>query len=128
MKSKKAPSFLNAVKKAIDKDRSRRIVLSGSARLMLMRNVSESLAGRAVYEDLMPFSNGELKGNKYSGWIEEFMETGGLPSSFTKGQRVGKSALYSAKGLFRGYLPPLIVIDREDQGCRVVEGVCESIP
>lgn len=111
----KAPSFLNAVKKAIDKDRSRRIVLSGSARLMLMRNVSESLAGRAVYEDLMPFSNGELKGNKYSGWIEEFMETGGLPSSFTKGQRVGKSALYSAKGLFRGYLPPLIVIDREDQ-------------
>ena len=96
----KAPSFLNAVKKAIDKDRSRRIVLSGSARLMLMRNVSESLAGRAVYEDLMPFSNGELKGNKYSGWIEEFMETGGLPSSFTKGQRVGKSALYSAKGLF----------------------------
>src|SRR5512135_674103 len=62
----KAPAFLHAVKKAVDQDRSRRIVLSGSARLILMKNVSESLAGRAVYADLMPFCNGELQGVKYS--------------------------------------------------------------
>lgn len=50
----KAPALLSAVKRAVDRDRGLRFVLSGSANLLLMRQVSESLAGRAVYFVLDP--------------------------------------------------------------------------
>jgi predicted AAA+ superfamily ATPase len=38
-------------------------VLSGSANLALLKNVSESLAGRAVYVPLMPFNRRETEGH-----------------------------------------------------------------
>ncbi len=42
------PGLLSAVKRAIDRNRSAgRFLLTGSANLLLMRQVSESLAGRA---------------------------------------------------------------------------------
>ena len=44
------PALLSAVKRAIDRDRTAgRYLLTGSANLLLMRQVSESLAGRASY-------------------------------------------------------------------------------
>ncbi len=55
----KAPAVLSAVKAAIDGDPSRRFVLSGSANLLLMSRVSESLAGRAAYLELGPLALGE---------------------------------------------------------------------
>lgn len=111
----KAPEFLHAVKKAVDKDRSRRIVLSGSARLILMKNVSESLAGRAVYYDLMPFSFGELKGKGYDDWLERFMETGSLPSLSVK-DYLGDKEVHGNLGmnLFRGFLPPVALLKKEE--------------
>ena len=36
-------------------------VLSGSANLLLMRRVCESLAGRAVYLTLLPMTSGEVQ-------------------------------------------------------------------
>jgi predicted AAA+ superfamily ATPase len=59
----RAPELLVAVKRAIDKDRRPgRFLLSGSANLSLLKGVSESLAGRAVYLTLRPFSLRELRG------------------------------------------------------------------
>ncbi len=56
----KAPGLLAAVKQAADtRPGHYRFVLSGSANLLLMRQVSESLAGRAVYFVLDPMSLGE---------------------------------------------------------------------
>ena len=55
----RAPGLLSAVKRAVDTDRRRRFVLSGSANLLLMHHVSESLAGRAVSFVLDPMSLGE---------------------------------------------------------------------
>ena len=44
------PELLHAIKRAIDRGRRRgRYLLTGSANLLLMRGVSESLAGRAAY-------------------------------------------------------------------------------
>ncbi|MCS5699577.1 AAA family ATPase [Cyanobium sp. FGCU-52] len=44
------PSLLSAVKRAIDRNRTAgRFLLTGSANLLLMRQVSESLAGRASH-------------------------------------------------------------------------------
>ena len=51
------PDLLLAIKRAVDEDRPRRngrFLLTGSANLLLMRRVSETLAGRAVYVNLWP--------------------------------------------------------------------------
>jgi predicted AAA+ superfamily ATPase len=58
----KAPGVLSAVKAAIDANPRLRIALSGSANLLLMQHVSESLAGRAVYRELGPMTLGEIQG------------------------------------------------------------------
>lgn len=56
----KAPELLPAIKRAVDDHPGQyRFVLSGSANLLLMRQVSESLAGRAVYFVLAPMTLGE---------------------------------------------------------------------
>ena len=51
----KAPALLSAVKSAVDRKSPQvRFVLSGSANLLRMKQVSESLAGRAIYLVLDP--------------------------------------------------------------------------
>jgi predicted AAA+ superfamily ATPase len=111
----RAPKFMHAVKKAVDKDKSRRIVLSGSARLILMKKVSESLAGRAVYCDLMPFSFGELMGTRNYGWVIKFMETGKLPSMNLRDYMPNKEASGNlALNLFRGFLPAVAFMKKEE--------------
>jgi hypothetical protein len=57
------PGLLHAVKRAIDRDRKPgRFLLTGSANLLLMRQVSESLAGRASYLTLWPMTRREQRG------------------------------------------------------------------
>lgn len=64
----RAPDLLSAVKLAIDRDRSAgRFLLTGSANLLLMRQVSESLAGRASYLTLWPMTRGEQRGEARAG-------------------------------------------------------------
>ncbi len=56
----KAPELLPAIKQAVDRHPGQyRFMLSGSANLLLMKQVSESLAGRAVYFVLDPMTRGE---------------------------------------------------------------------
>lgn len=47
------------------------MALSGSAKLLLMKNVSD-FVGRAVYFDLMLFSYSELIERRYGSWSELF--------------------------------------------------------
>jgi predicted AAA+ superfamily ATPase len=57
----KSPELMTEVKQAVDRaPRQRRFILSGSANLLLMQHVSESLAGRAVYLELAPMTLGEI--------------------------------------------------------------------
>jgi predicted AAA+ superfamily ATPase len=61
----RAPDLILAIKQAVDQDRPRRpgrFVLTGSANLLLMKRVSESLAGRASYLTLWPFTRRERVG------------------------------------------------------------------
>lgn len=52
------PGLLHAVKRAIDRRRRPgQFLLTGSANLLLMRQVSESLAGRASYLTLWPMTS-----------------------------------------------------------------------
>lgn len=70
----RAPDLLLAVKRAVDEDRvAGRFLLTGSANLLLMKRVSETLAGRAVYLTLRPMTRHELLGRGSAGaWSELF--------------------------------------------------------
>lgn len=67
-------NLLLAVKGAVDEGRRRvpgRFVLTGSANLLMLERVSESLAGRAVYVTLWPLTRGERLGEGRAGlWSE----------------------------------------------------------
>ena len=59
----KAPDLFPAIKLAVDKDRQPgRFLLTGSANVMTLPRLSESLAGRMEIIPLYPFSAGELAG------------------------------------------------------------------
>jgi predicted AAA+ superfamily ATPase len=68
------PNLLLAVKRAIDSDRQPgRFLLTGSANLLLMQGVSESLAGRASYLTLWPMTRREQLGFGSCGLWEELV-------------------------------------------------------
>jgi uncharacterized protein len=59
----KAPELFPAIKAAVDRDRKPgRFLLTGSANVLLLPRLSESLAGRMEILSLWPFSQGELEG------------------------------------------------------------------
>jgi predicted AAA+ superfamily ATPase len=74
----RAPDLLLAVKRSVDQDRPRRAgryVLTGSANLLLMERVSESLAGRAWYLKLWPLTRRERLGLGTTGIWSELLAT-----------------------------------------------------
>jgi predicted AAA+ superfamily ATPase len=72
----RAPDLLRAVKRAIDQRRTPgRFLLTGSANLLLMRQVSESLAGRASYLTLWPLTRREQRGEGRGGVWEDLLAT-----------------------------------------------------
>jgi predicted AAA+ superfamily ATPase len=61
----RAPELLRAIKLSIDNDRrAGRFLLTGSANIMTLPQVSESLAGRMEVVSLMPISRAEIAGKK----------------------------------------------------------------
>jgi uncharacterized protein len=70
----RSPALLLAVKRAVDRDRTPgRFLLTGSANFLLMKRFGETLAGRAVYFTLLPFSRREVQGPGSVGiWPELF--------------------------------------------------------
>lgn len=70
----RAPGLLHAIKRAIDRRRTRgRYILTGSANLLLMRSVSETLAGRASYLTLWPMTRREQLGLGRAGIWDELL-------------------------------------------------------
>lgn len=68
------PDLLLAVKRAIDRRRRPgQFLLTGSANLLLMRGVSESLAGRASYLTLWPMTRREQRGLGCCGLWEDLL-------------------------------------------------------
>src|SRR5690348_16236490 len=69
------PGLLRAVKRAIDRNRKPgRFLLTGSANLLLMHQVSESLAGRASYLTLWPMTRREQLGQGRAGRWDELID------------------------------------------------------
>ncbi len=71
----RVPDLLLAVKRAVDRERRPgRYILTGSANLLLMRSVSESLAGRAAYLTLWPMTRREQVGLGQAGMWSMFFD------------------------------------------------------
>ena len=71
----RAPDLLLAIKRAVDERREPgRFVLTGSANLLLMKQVSESLAGRAAYLTLWPLTRREQLGLGRTGLWDDLLD------------------------------------------------------
>ena len=70
------PDLLLAIKSDVDQNRvSGRFLLTGSANLLLMEKVSESLAGRAVYCPLPPLVWAEIEQVDFGGCLDILLKT-----------------------------------------------------
>lgn len=60
----RAPALFPVIKASVDRDRTPgRFLLTGSANVLLIPRLSESLAGRVEFVNLWPLSQGEIEGN-----------------------------------------------------------------
>ena len=106
--AQRVPSLFLAVKRAVDRDRKKRFVLSGSANFRLLLQVSESLAGRAVYFVLRPMTLGEREEEAPPTLVEELLK-GQLPS---EGERLPFSdPLFHA---VNGFMPALLMLSSRE--------------
>jgi predicted AAA+ superfamily ATPase len=76
----RAPGLMVAIKAEIDRDRRPgRFLLTGSANVLMLPKVAESLAGRMELHALLPLSQGELEGRN-EGFIDALFATDALPA------------------------------------------------
>ncbi|MFQ5542191.1 MAG: ATP-binding protein [Candidatus Binatia bacterium] len=114
----KSPALLSAVKQIVDRKRPKvSFVLSGSANLLLMRQVSESLSGRAVYFTLYPMAYGEM----------EQREAPDLLTRLFRGELPREGSMQNSLAdpvplLARGFMPPVLTLSSQEAVVRWWEG------
>jgi len=67
--AQRVSKVLFSVKQIVDNEKDRHFILSGSANFLLLKNISETLAGRATYHILFPFAFSEYKGHEMPKWL-----------------------------------------------------------
>jgi hypothetical protein len=114
----KAPAVLSAIKLAVDEQPARiRFILSGSANLLLMQQVSESLAGRAVYFTLDPITQGEVNGQAPPTLLSDC-----LARRWPEEQEAAIPPPNPVPLLLRGNMPSLLSLPAGDAWLRWWEG------
>lgn len=142
----RARDLLIAVKRAVDQDRRRRpgrFVLTGSANLLMIERIGETLAGRAVYVTLWPFTRrerlgkgetgiwSELVGKSSKKWLDVFATGGGTEETWMSAARLGglpvpvrELADDEARAVwFSGYVETYL--ERDLQALRAVENLAD---
>ncbi|MBW1894491.1 MAG: ATP-binding protein [Deltaproteobacteria bacterium] len=100
-----APELLASIKRRIDKNRSPgQYILTGSQQWGVMKSMSESLAGRAVFLDLEGFCLLEINEN-YSKrpWIARWLDSPDTFPDQSQSRLTQKITIYEQ--LWRGFLP-----------------------
>lgn len=101
------PEVIPSIKRRVDEDkRPGMYVLTGSQQWSVLKSVSESLAGRAVFLDLEGFSLGELcRASAGPSWLERYL---GDPEQFTHGSHSRLRLPWTAyEHLWRGSFPEM---------------------
>jgi len=98
-----APEVVSAIKRRIDKNRQPgQYYLTGSQQWGILKNLSESLAGRAIFLELDPFSLQELSQSP-SSWLEQYLSN---PFQFLAPQiATGKQKAKLFEQLYYGWYP-----------------------
>ena len=105
----RAPELLLAIKKDVDKRRARgRFLLTGSANLLLMKEVADSLAGRAVYLLLAPFTAGEKRGDGVLPPWSELFRAPSVANLLGRVRGPGPSGDW-LRALLQGGMPPAVL-------------------
>lgn len=118
----RAPRLLQVIKQAVDRsNRACRFILTGSANLLLMHKVSESLAGRAVICNLRPFTIGERTGAARASTIDTLFN-GVAPEPFGSIDNENLS-----KFILNGWMPVVALEERvSSEAARWYEGYVTS--
>jgi uncharacterized protein len=83
--AQKFPEILSVIKKDVDKNRKPgRFLLSGSANFLLLKRISETLAGRAVYLTLYPFTRREKLEQEETPALVNFINKNVFPEESVK--------------------------------------------
>ncbi len=69
----RVPELFSMIQVAVDEDRDKRVIISGSQNFLLNERVSQSLAGRVSIERLLPLSWEELEATQFNKMREEEM-------------------------------------------------------
>ncbi|MBI4715811.1 MAG: ATP-binding protein [Nitrospirae bacterium] len=109
--AQKAPDVFPAIKLAVDKTRrKKRFILSGSSNLLLMKRISETLAGRAAYFEMFPMTYSEMAGRAdaphafFNLWNSDFNV-----------KEVRLTPVDPLPLMLKGFMPPLIpMTERRD--------------
>lgn len=89
--AQRSPKLFETLRGVVDKDRSTkgRFILTGSASFELMKNISESLAGRAAVIELAPFKVNEFFDKKLPSFYDIFnSKVSSLNLDFLKGIKI----------------------------------------
>ena len=97
-------------------------ILTGSQQWSVLKSVSESLAGRAVFLDLEGFSLSETAENvPVSSWLERYLAD---PIAFVEGEHARQALCRPPyEFLWRGTLPEMDTIPEELSGDFFQEGI-----
>jgi hypothetical protein len=108
-----APELVPAIKRRVDREaKNNMYILTGSQQWAIMKNIAESLAGRAVFIDLSGFSLSEIaEQTQTKNWLRRWLDG---PEEFIDkpSQRLNaKRTVYEQ--LWRGWLPKTDFLDKD---------------
>ena len=78
-----APELFSYIQGLVDENRERKFILSGSSNFALMKNISQSLAGRTAVFELLPLSFGEVSLLTQQKTINEILFDGFYPAIYS---------------------------------------------
>jgi uncharacterized protein len=117
----RAPDLLLAIKKSVDEDyRPGRFLLTGSANVMTLSRVADSLAGRMETIRLLPLARGEINGNAPAFLPELFAGTFQAPSRPLLGDELVEAVL-------TGGYPEALARDSEERRREWSRAYLESV-
>lgn len=101
--AQRCPDLFIAIKQVVDRKRTPgQFILSGSANFLLMKNIADSLAGRASYITMHPFTRREIAMHtSVQPFIKKFFDKPSAAHS-------KPVALLTTKEIVRGGMPPVI--------------------
>ena len=112
----RAPMLLSAIKREVDRDRAPgRYLLTGSANLLVMRRVSETLAGRAVYLNLWPMTASERGGRGGSAPWGRLLAAKNVDDALSAVGEPRPLADWPARAAVGGYPALLSLADADDR-------------